>query len=195
MTVINLTLVKDDARKLSQEELLEKSIEISEWYKSRKDIDWEKPQKYFLWFKIYSSNDVNFYADPIYYFVTDSWFLNCCHKFKIFIKKLKGTIIALKKTIVALIVSLFVISSCSYAPVVDSRGKSSANIDGDMERFHDDLYTCKDIADDNTNEVLNASKKVYNAFRWRLLWMSPKLKTDKDMVDKCLEGRGYNVLG
>ena len=36
--------------------------------------------------------------------------------------------------------------------------------------------------------------KVYNAFRWRLLWMSPKLKTDKDMVDKCLEGRGYNVL-
>ena len=96
--------------------------------------------------------------------------------------------------VVACFVGLF-LAGCSYTPVVDSRGKSSANIDGDMDRFHDDLYTCKDIADDNTNEVLNASKKVYNAFRWRLLWMSPKLKTDKDMVDKCLEGRGYNVLG
>ena len=95
--------------------------------------------------------------------------------------------------IVACFVSLFLVG-CSYTPVVDSRGKSSANIEGNMDRFHDDLYTCKDIANDNTNEVLNVSKKVYNAFRWRVLWISPKLKTDKDMVDRCLEGRGYSVL-
>ena len=94
---------------------------------------------------------------------------------------------------IACFVGLFLFG-CSYTPVVDSRGKSSANIDGDMDRFHDDLYTCKDIVKDNTNSVLNASKKVYNAFRWRLLWMSPKLETNKDMVDKCLVGRGYSVL-
>ena len=33
--------------------------------------------------------------------------------------------------------------SCSNKPIVDSRGKSSANIKGDMNRFHDDYYTCK----------------------------------------------------
>ena len=86
------------------------------------------------------------------------------------------------------------IGGCSHKPIVDSRGKSSANIEGDMERYHDDLYTCKDIADDNTNELSNASKKVYNAFRWRVLWLSPKLKTKDDLVNNCLEGRGYNVL-
>ena len=90
--------------------------------------------------------------------------------------------------------SFFFIISCSHTPIVDSRGKSSANIKGDMDRYHDDLYTCRDIANENTNEVSNASKKVYNALRWRVLWLSPKLKTKDDLVNNCLEGRGYNVL-
>ena len=96
--------------------------------------------------------------------------------------------------IIILLILLGFIGGCSHKPIVDSRGKSSANIEGDMERYHDDLYTCKDIADDHTNEVSNASKKVYNAFRWRVLWLSPKLKTKDDLVNNCLEGRGYNVL-
>ena len=92
---------------------------------------------------------------------------------------------------------LFIIlflTSCSYNPVIDSRGKSSANIDGTAERIHDDLYTCKDIAKDNTNVVLDSGKKVYNAMGRRVLWISPKLKTSNDLVKKCLEGRGHNVL-
>ena len=92
---------------------------------------------------------------------------------------------------------LFIIlflTSCSYNPVIDSRGKSSANIDGTAERIHDDLYTCKDIAKDNTNVVLDGGKKVYNAMRWRVLWISPKLKKSNALVKKCLEGRGHNVL-
>ena len=96
--------------------------------------------------------------------------------------------------IIILLILMHLIGGCSHTPIVDSRGKSSANIKGDMDRYHDDLYTCKDIADDNTNELSNASKKVYNAFRWRVLWLSPKLKTKDDLVNNCLEGRGYNVL-
>ena len=186
--VINLRLVKTERTELSQEELLEKSIELSKWCKSREGIDWTKSEKYFLWFKIYSSNKIKFYADPIYLFVTDSWFLNSCHKFKIFLKNLKGKI-------VALIVSLFVISSCSpYTPLLDDRGKSSANIDGDSNRQYDDLSTCRMIADDNTNEIINGSKIVYNKMRWRILWLSPKLKTKNDIINKCMEGRGHSVL-
>ena len=96
--------------------------------------------------------------------------------------------------IIILLILMHLIGGCSHTPIVDSRGKSSANIEGDMERYHDDLYTCKDIADDNTNELSNTSKKVYNAFRWRVLWLSPKLKTKDDLVNNCLEGRGYSVL-
>ena len=93
-----------------------------------------------------------------------------------------------------ILIFLLLLNSCSYNPVIDSRGKSSANIDGSAERMHDDLYTCKDIADDNTNALVNGSKVVYNSLRWRVLWLSPKLKTKKNIIDNCLEGRGYNVL-
>ena len=84
--------------------------------------------------------------------------------------------------------------SCSYQPIIDSRGKSSANIEGSAERMHDDLYTCKDIVKDNTNSAFDNSKKVYNALRWRVLWISPKLETSDDLLRECLEGRGHNVL-
>lgn len=93
-----------------------------------------------------------------------------------------------------IIIFLLILSGCSYNPVIDSRGKSSANINGTAERLHDDLYTCKDIADDNTNAFINGSKVTYNALRWRVLWLSPKLPTKKNLIDNCLEGRGHNVL-
>lgn len=87
------------------------------------------------------------------------------------------------------------LASCStYEPLVDSRGKSSANLQGDMNRYHDDLSTCREIADNNTNEFINGSKVVYNKMRWRVLWLSPALYTKKDIINKCMEGRGYSVL-
>ena len=84
--------------------------------------------------------------------------------------------------------------SCSSSPIVDSRGKSSANINGDMNRYHDDYYTCESLVYDNTNIVLDKTKTVYNNLRWRILWLSPKLQTRQDLINNCLEGRGYNVL-
>ncbi len=101
------------------------------------------------------------------------------------------------KRVVATIVLLVAIGfliSCSTTPIVDSRGKSSANIKGDMNRYHDDLHTCKSIVADNTSYLWDKSKILYNNLRWRVLWLSPKLQTRTDLLNNCLEGRGYNVI-
>ena len=89
---------------------------------------------------------------------------------------------------------LICLSSCSTKPIVDSRGKSSANIEGDMNRYHDDLYTCEALVKDETSFLVEAGKIVYNSLRWRVLWLSPKLQTRQDYINNCLEGRGYNVV-
>ncbi len=86
------------------------------------------------------------------------------------------------------------LAGCSTTPIVDSRGKSSANIEGTAERYHDDYYTCKSLVEDNTSAFVDKSKVLYNGFRWRVLWLSPKLETRQDLINNCLEGRGYNVI-
>ena len=87
------------------------------------------------------------------------------------------------------------LTSCSVKPIIDSRGKSSANIQGDMNRYHDDYYTCVSIAEDNTNPVWEVSKKVYNVTRIRFLNLTPKAPDNyKIIMEKCLEGRGHQVL-
>ena len=89
---------------------------------------------------------------------------------------------------------LICLASCSTKPIVDSRGKSSANIEGDMNRYHDDLYSCEALVKDETSFLVEAGKIVYNSLRWRVLWLSPKLQTRQDYINNCLEGRGYNVV-
>jgi len=89
---------------------------------------------------------------------------------------------------------LICLSGCSTKPIVDSRGKSSANIEADMNRYHDDYFTCKQLVKDETNVLLDAGKIVYNSLRFKVLWLSPKLQTRSDYVNNCLEGRGYNVI-
>ena len=63
-----------------------------------------------------------------------------------------------------------------------------------MNRYHDDYYTCVSLVEDNTNVVLDNAKSLYNGLRWRVLWLSPKIQTRQDLINNCLEGRGYNVL-
>ena len=99
-----------------------------------------------------------------------------------------------KSKLIFTLLSVAIVSGCSTMPIVDSRGKSSANIKGDMNRFHDDYYTCKSLVEDQTSYVFDKSKVVYNNIRWRVLWLSPKANTRKDFVNRCLEGRGYNVI-
>ena len=92
------------------------------------------------------------------------------------------------------LILLIFLGGCTYTPIVDSRGKSSANLESSMNRYHDDLETCRAIADDNTNDFINGTKVVYNKMRWRVLWLSPELKTKKNIVINCMYGRGYSVL-
>ena len=99
-----------------------------------------------------------------------------------------------KSKLIFTLLSAVFIGGCSTMPIVDSRGKSSANIKGDMNRFHDDYYTCKSLVEDQPSYVFDKSKVVYNSIRWRVLWLSPKANTRKDFVNRCLEGRGYNVI-
>ena len=101
----------------------------------------------------------------------------------------------MEKKIILIFITL-ILSACStnYEPLVDSRGKSSANLDSSMDRYHDDLETCRAKADDNTNDFINGSKVVYNKMRWRVLWLSPELKTKKNIVNNCMKGRGYSIL-
>ena len=99
-----------------------------------------------------------------------------------------------KPKLIFTLLSAVVIGGCSTMPIVDSRGKSSANIKGDMNRFHDDYYTCKSLVEDQTSYVWDKSKAVYNNLRWRVLWLSPKVNTRRDFINRCLEGRGYNVI-
>ena len=99
-----------------------------------------------------------------------------------------------KSKLIFTLLSAVVIGGCSTMPIVDSRGKSSANIQGDMNRFHDDYYTCKSLVQDQTSYVWDKSKAVYNGLRWRVLWLPPKANTRKDFINRCLEGRGYNVI-
>ena len=96
--------------------------------------------------------------------------------------------------VLSLVGIIGLLSSCSSTPIVDSRGKSSANLKGDMNRYHDDLFTCKDLVKDQTNMIWNGSKIVYNMLRFKVLWLSPKAQTNQDLINNCLEGRGYSVL-
>ena len=104
------------------------------------------------------------------------------------------SIFRVSMVLLLLICGAVFLAGCSTTPIVDSRGKSSANIEGTAERYHDDYYTCVSIVAANTNDFVDTSKVVYNKLRWRVLWLSPKLQTKQDLVNNCLEGRGYSVL-
>jgi hypothetical protein len=93
-----------------------------------------------------------------------------------------------------LLTILFLVSCANHEPLVDSRGKSEANIEGDMNRYHDDLFTCQQLVDDNTNDFVDATRVIYNNFRWRVFWLSPKLETSKDYINNCMAGRGYSII-
>ena len=111
-----------------------------------------------------------------------------------YVKRSKTSSLTKFFTIFTLLAIWLFFVGCSSSPIVDSRGKSSANIEGDMNRYHDDYYTCVSLVEDNTNVVLDNAKSLYNGLRWRVLWLSPKIQTRQDLINNCLEGRGYNVL-
>ena len=93
-----------------------------------------------------------------------------------------------------IVIALLFLNNCTSTPIVDSRG-GSGNIEHQAERMHDDMYTCKEIAKDNTNALWEGTKKVYNITRAKVLWLTPKAEDNyKLIMENCLEGRGHQVL-
>jgi len=78
----------------------------------------------------------------------------------------------MKKSIMILL-ALGFLSACAtyvHTPIIDSRG---SHLQGaDLKRFHDDLFTCQEIA---TNQDVNKKKT-------------------RIFTERCMEGRGYVIL-
>ena len=79
------------------------------------------------------------------------------------------------------LIVVLALSSCSTTPIVDSRGKSSANLKGDMNRYHDDLFTCKSLVEEETNFLLEQGKiKVAESMREDLEESFSKARYDEN---------------
>lgn len=94
-----------------------------------------------------------------------------------------------------IIIFLLSLAGCATTPVIDSRG-GSGNIEHNAERQHDDLYTCMAIAETQTNDFLEISKKGVNwIIRPKTLWLMPKLTdSKKEIIGNCMQGRGHQIL-
>ena len=98
------------------------------------------------------------------------------------------------KLLLLMILATVSLAACASTPIIDSRG-GSGNIPHDAQRVHDDMYTCKSIAEDNTNIAWETSKKIYNISRAQFLWLPPKAEDRyKKIYEACLTGRGHMVL-
>ena len=88
---------------------------------------------------------------------------------------------------------MLMLTSCSYQPIIDSRGNKGDEV---AYRMTDDLLSCKEIAKQNTNDVLEGFKVVHNWYvRPSLLFLPDKMEYNyKPMVDKCMTLRGHAVL-
>lgn len=93
----------------------------------------------------------------------------------------------------SLLLIIFLLTSCTYKPVVDHRGNKGKEV---AYRYNDDLQTCKAIAKENTNSVIEFAKGTYNWYiRPQLLWLPDKAEYNyKPLVQECLQQRGHAVL-
>lgn len=93
----------------------------------------------------------------------------------------------------SLLLIIFLLTSCTYKPVVDHRGNKGKEV---AYRYNDDLQTCKAIAEENTNSVIEFAKGTYNWYiRPQLLWLPDKAEYNyKRIVQECLQQRGHSVL-
>jgi len=84
-----------------------------------------------------------------------------------------------------LLVSLILLSNCTYKPIIDTSGRSGTFNESKAVELTNDLQHCRTLAKENTNFVGNV---VY----WTL---SPTADTKYEMlVRKCLNNRGHSVL-
>ena len=86
----------------------------------------------------------------------------------------------------SIIALLFFISSCAllpYEPAVDFRGSEKQG--ADLERYDDDLSSCKKLAEQTVSDY------DHNVEKW-LVW--PEITERAMITRKCLTGRGWSVV-
>ena len=82
----------------------------------------------------------------------------------------------LKMLITTGIVCTLLQSCTTYKPIIDTKGRSGTYDISRSDEITDDLITCKSLAKDNTNMVMESGKYVWNFyFRPASLWLSPCL--------------------
>ena len=77
------------------------------------------------------------------------------------------------KKLIMILLALGFLTACStytHTPIIDSRGSHLKG--ADLKRYHDDLFTCQEIA---TNQDENKKKT-------------------RIVTERCMEGRGYVIL-
>lgn len=84
------------------------------------------------------------------------------------------------------------LTSCSYQPIVDSRGNKGKEV---AYRYTDDLSSCKELAKNNT-PIYEPLKYAYNWYvRPQLLWLPDKAEYSyKPMLNECLTNRGHSII-
>ena len=85
---------------------------------------------------------------------------------------------------IILLLSLIIVTSCtSYKPVIDFRGSEKKG--ADLERYDDDLSSCKKLA---KQTIPNAQHKAEKFF------FLPEETERALIIKKCLIGRGWSVV-
>ena len=88
------------------------------------------------------------------------------------------------------------VQACAYKPVVDTAGRSGTFNESKAVELTNDLQHCKTLAKENTNEIVEGSKYVWNYYiRPSILWLPPKAEYNYSKIyRKCLNNRGHSVL-
>ena len=100
------------------------------------------------------------------------------------------------KNILLIMLSLSLLQACSYKPIIDSNGRSGTFNNSTAENITNDIILCKELAKENTNQLVESYKVVHNWYlRPSVLWLMPKAEyTNKKLVKNCLTNRGHSVI-
>jgi len=95
-----------------------------------------------------------------------------------------------------LILLMLFVTSCAYKPVIDTAGKSGTFAEDKAKEISNDLHHCKTLAKDNTNNLIEGGKYVWNYYiRPSVLWLAPKVEYSyPQMYRTCVQNRGHSVL-
>jgi hypothetical protein len=102
----------------------------------------------------------------------------------------------MKKTILYTMLFMTLLQGCAYKPIIDSNGRSGTFNEDKANQITNDIILCEQIAEKNTNQVVESYKVVHNWYlRPSTLWLMPKAEyTRKKLIRNCLINRGHSLL-